>query len=190
MAAASLNDSTIPTEGVKLYTAAAVVNVFHRANIFSRPWMQLRAGPSSSEGEHVRAYDIQAAIVPRTTCESDQQPGSTNTRTEGDVVRMCDQVQETTMTVSRLGDIIGAEGDRPILEMRPRGAAPTSPPEGVLRHMLHQELWRAVGTHYEASTSRLGSTGLRPCHRRDGTAGTPGASTAAIAAGPPSRHYQ
>ncbi len=24
----------------------------------------------------------------------------------------------------------------------------TSPPEGVLRHMRHQELWRAVGTHY------------------------------------------
>ncbi len=33
------------------------------ATIFSRQWMQLRAGPSSSEGEHVRAYDIQAAIV-------------------------------------------------------------------------------------------------------------------------------
>ncbi len=32
--------------------------------------------------------------------------------------------------------------------MRPRGAALTSPPEGVLRHMRQQELWRAVGTHY------------------------------------------
>ncbi len=32
--------------------------------------------------------------------------------------------------------------------MRPSGAAPTSPPEGVLRHMRHQELWRAVGMHY------------------------------------------
>ena len=68
------------------------------------------AGPSSSEGEHVRVYDIQAAIVPRTTCVSDLQPGSTTTRTEGDVVRMCDQVQVTTMRFSRPGDIIGAEG--------------------------------------------------------------------------------
>jgi hypothetical protein len=32
--------------------------------------------------------------------------------------------------------------------MRPSEAAPTSPPEGLLRHMRHQELWRAVGTHY------------------------------------------
>ena len=77
---------------------------------FFRPWMQLRAGPSSSKGEHVRAYDIQAAIVPRTTYESNQQPESTTTRTEGDVVRMCDQVQVTTMRFSRPGDIISAEG--------------------------------------------------------------------------------
>ena len=40
----------------------------------------------------------------------DLQPGSTTTRTEGDVVRMCDQVQVTTMRFSRPGDIIGAEG--------------------------------------------------------------------------------
>ncbi len=75
------------------------------------PFMEAAgAGPSSSEGEHVRVYDIQAAIVPRTTCVSDLQPGSTTTRTEGDVVRMCDQVQVTTMRFSRPGDIIGAEG--------------------------------------------------------------------------------
>ena len=42
--------------------------------------------------------------------ESDLQPGATPTRTEGDVVRMCDQVQVTTMRFSRPGDIIGAEG--------------------------------------------------------------------------------
>ncbi len=78
-------------------------------NIF--PFMEAAgAGPSSSEGEHVRVYDIQAAIVPRTTCVSDLQPGSTTTRTEGDVVRMCDQVQVTAMRFSRPGDIIGAEG--------------------------------------------------------------------------------
>ncbi len=73
--------------------------------------MQLRAGPSSSEGEHVRVYDIQAATVPRTTfLESDLQPGATPTRTEGNVVLMCDQVQVTTMLFPRPGDIIGAEG--------------------------------------------------------------------------------
>jgi hypothetical protein len=31
--------------------------------------------------------------------------------------------------------------------MQPRGAAPTSPPEGVLRHMRHQQPVQAVGTH-------------------------------------------
>jgi hypothetical protein len=40
------------------------------------------------------------------------------------------------------------KGDTPIREMRPSGAAPTSPPEEVLRHMRHQQLWLAVGTHY------------------------------------------
>jgi hypothetical protein len=85
----------------------------------------------------------------------DLQPGSTTTRTEGDVVRMCDQVQVTTMRFSRPGDIIGAEG----------GAAPTSPPEGVLRHMRHQEFWRAVGTHY-GPTRIYGPTG----HAIGGTA--------------------
>ena len=57
------------------------------------------------------------------------------------------------------------KGNRPILEMRPRGAAPTSPPEGVLRHMRHQELWRAVGTHY-GPTRIYGPTG----HAIGGTA--------------------
>ena len=36
-------------------------------------------------------------------------PGSTTTRSKEGVVWMCDQVQVTTMTVSRPGDIIGAE---------------------------------------------------------------------------------
>jgi hypothetical protein len=49
--------------------------------------------------------------------------------------------------------------------MRPSGAAPTSPPEGVLRHMRHQELWRAVGTHY-GPTRIYGPTG----HAIGGTA--------------------
>jgi hypothetical protein len=42
--------------------------------------------------------------------------------------------------------------------MRTRGAAPTSPPEGVLRHMRHQERVRAVGTHY-GPTRIYGPTG-------------------------------
>jgi hypothetical protein len=49
--------------------------------------------------------------------------------------------------------------------MLPSGAAPTSPPEGVLRHMRHQELWRAVGTHY-GQTQIYGPTG----HAIGGTA--------------------
>jgi len=57
------------------------------------------------------------------------------------------------------------KGDRPIRKMRPSGAAPTSPPEGVLRHMRHQELWRAVGTHY-GPTRIYGPTG----HAIGGTA--------------------
>ena len=43
LAAASLNDSIIPTAGVELYTAAAVV-MFYTEPTFSRPWMQLSAG--------------------------------------------------------------------------------------------------------------------------------------------------
>ena len=94
-------------------------------NIFSRPWMQLRAGPTSTEGEHVLAYDIQAAIVPRTTCVSDQQTRSITTRSEGGVVWMCDQVQVTTMTVSRPSDIIRAEGG----QANPRDATKWSCPD-------------------------------------------------------------
>ena len=104
----SLNDSTIPTGGVELYTAAAVVHFSIEPTFFPSIDAVARR-TTSSEGEHVRAYDIQAAIVPSTICESDQKPGSTTTRSEGDVVWMCHQVQVTTMTVSRPGDIIGAE---------------------------------------------------------------------------------
>ncbi len=35
-----------------------------------------------------------------------------------------------------------------MLEYATSGAAPTSPPEGVVRRMRHQEPMRAVGTHY------------------------------------------
>ena len=41
----------------------------------------------------------------------------------------------------------------------------------LLRQMRHQELSRAVGTHYGTADSDLRAYG--PCHRRDGTAGTP-----------------
>ena len=61
------------------------------------------------------------------------------------------------------------------------GAAPTSPPEGVLRHMRHQERMRAVGTHY--GPTRI----YEPTGHTIG--GTPqlalrSSSTAAIIAGP------
>ncbi len=42
--------------------------------------------------------------------------------------------------------------------IRPRGAAPTSPPEGVLQHMRHEERVRVVGTHY-GPTRIYGPTG-------------------------------
>jgi hypothetical protein len=54
----------------------------------------------------------------------------------------------TTMTVSLPGDIIAPRGDKPIIEMLPRGAAPTSQPEVVLQNMLHQERVRTVGIYY------------------------------------------
>ena len=115
----------------------------------------------------MRAYDIQAAIVPRTTCESDQQPGSTTTKSEGGVAR-CGCVIRCRRLPCRFPDrarLSAQKGDRLILEMRPKGAALTSPPEGVLRHMRHQELWRAVGTHY-GPTLIYGLTG----HAIGGTA--------------------
>ena len=71
--------------------------------------------------------------------ESEQQPGATPTRTEGDVVLMCDQVQVTTMLSPDRATLSAPKEGRPIREMRPSGAAQTSPPEGVLRRMRHQE---------------------------------------------------
>jgi hypothetical protein len=151
---------------VKDRTRASIAQDAGDGNIFSRPWVQLRAGPSSSEGEHVRDYDIQAAIVPRTTCVSDQQTRSTTTRSEWGVVWICDTGAGDyhdgfpTGRHYRRRRGIGRSSS-----IRPRGAATTSPPEGVLRHMRHQELWRAVGTHY-GPTRIYGPTG----HAIGGTA--------------------
>jgi hypothetical protein len=52
-----------------------------------------------------------------------------------------------------------------MLEYATSGAAPTSPPEGVVRRMRHQEPMRAVGTHY-GPTRIYGPTG----HAIGGTA--------------------
>jgi len=79
------------------------------ATIFSvhggswRGTVKLRRGARASL-RHSSCHSTKDDMVP------DLQPGSTITRTEGDVVRMCDQVQVTTMRFSRPGDIIGAEG--------------------------------------------------------------------------------
>ncbi len=66
--------------------------------------MQLRAGPASSEGEHVRAYNIQVATGVRPADLIDNYQ----------IRRGCGvdvmQVQVTTMTVSLPGDNIGAKG--------------------------------------------------------------------------------
>ena len=139
------------------------------------------AGQSSSEGEHVRAYDIQAAIVPRTTCVSDLQPGATPTRTEGDVVLMCDQVQVTTMRFSPTGRHyrrrrgIGRSARCDQVELpriaRPKGCCDICD-------------IRSFGEQSRRTTGRLGSTGLLAMPSEGQHSRHSGASTAAIAAGP------
>ncbi len=156
-------------------TTPATATFFPSVDAAARRTIELRRGARAS----LRHSSCNS------TKDNIQQPGSTTTKSEGCVVWMCDQVQVTTMTLSRPGDIIGAEGGyRPILEMRASGAAPTSPPEGVLRQMRHQELWRAVGTHY-GPTRIYGPTAM-PSEGRHSLHS--GASTTAIAAGP--RHDQ
>ncbi len=57
-------------------------------------------------------------------------------------------------------------GDRPILQYATSGAAPTSPPKGVL----------TSGGYANSRDALLANSDLlayKPCHRRDGTAGTP-----------------
>ncbi len=73
--------------------------------------MQLRAGPSSSEGEHVRAYDSQAAKVPpRDNMCVRPADLIANYQIQGGGGGCAILVQATTMAVSQPGDIIGAEG--------------------------------------------------------------------------------
>ena len=142
-----------------------------------RGTVKLRRGARASL-RHSSCHSTKDDMVP------DLQPGSTTTRTEGDVVRMCDQVQVTTMRFPDRATLSAPKGDRLIHKMRPSGAAPTSPPEGVLRHMRHQELWRAVGTHY-GPTRIYGPTAMPSEGRHSRHSG---ASTADNAAGP--RQYQ
>ncbi len=81
----------------------------------------------------------------------------------------CDPAADDYHEDSLPGVIIGAEGGMSILEyISSGGAAPTSPPEGVLRRMRRQEHMRAVETHY-GPTRIIGSTG----HAIGGTAQLP-----------------
>jgi hypothetical protein len=89
-----------------------------------------------------------------------------------------------TSTVHRVSGLrLAPKGGRPILEYtssRGCGAAPTSPPEGALRRMRHQEYMRAVGTQSDALRADSDLQAYRSCHRRGGTAALWSPSTAAI----------
>ena len=56
------------------------------------------------------------------------------------------QVQVAIMKIPYQATSSAPKGNRLVLEYTTSGAAPTSPPEGVLRRMRHQERMRAVGT--------------------------------------------
>ncbi len=62
----------------------------------------------------------------------------------------------TTMKIPCRATSLALKGDRLILEYTTSGAASTSPPKGVLRHMLHQ----SIGEQPGRTTGRLRSTGL------------------------------
>ena len=95
------------------------------------------------------------------------------------------QVQVATMKIPCRATSLALKGNRQIIEYTTSGAAQTSPPKGVLRHMRHQEHTRAVGTHY-GPTRIIRPTG----HAIGGTAqlALQSSSTAAIVSWP--RHYQ
>ncbi len=69
-----------------------------------------------------------------------------------------------------LDDACGAKGVLAEFRTTTSRAAPTSPPEGVIRHILRKKYGRAVGTHY--GQNRIRQAGFSLCHRRDGRAGT------------------
>ena len=146
------------------------------------PFMEAAgAGPSSSKGEHVRPYDIQAAIVPRTTCVSDLQPGATPTRTEGAVVRMCGQVQVTTIRFFPTG--------RHYRRRRGIGRSARCDQEELPRLARPKGCCnicdiRSFGEQSERTTGRLGSTGLRAMPSEGLHSRHSRASTATTAAGP------
>ncbi len=100
-----------------------------------------------------------------TTCVSDQQTQLTTTRSKGCVWMYDPGAGDKHDDFPYLATSLAQKEDKLALEMRPRGAALTSPTEGVLQHMLHQELWRAVGTQY-GPTRIYGPTG----HAIGGTA--------------------
>jgi hypothetical protein len=148
---------------------------------FSHLWMQLCTEPPSPRGEHGGVYGFQAARLLQDTMCARPADLIDNYDIRRVCVRMCDPGAGGHHEDSLSGDI-GAEGDRPILECTTSEAAPTSPPEMVLRRTRHQEHWPAVGTHY-GTTRIYGPKG----HAIGGTA-LRSSSTAAIIARP--RHYQ
>ncbi len=138
LAAAIQKDLIRPTAGVELYTAAAIAIFSHRANNFSVCGCSC-AGQSSSEEEHVCAYHIEAARSRDNMCVRAADLID-NYQIRRVCVWMCDP--GAVMKVSLPGDI-GHHRRRKRIgrswSMLPSGAAPTSPPESVLRHMRHQE---------------------------------------------------
>ena len=67
-------------------------------------------GPASSKGKNVRAYDIQAAIVPRTTCGVRPAARSYTYQNRRGCGTDVSSGADDYHAVSRPGDIIGAEG--------------------------------------------------------------------------------
>ena len=72
----------------------------------------------------------------------------------------------TGMQVSPPGVLSAQEGEWQYTEEAPSGAAPTSPPEGVVRHKRRMELVELLGR----TTGRLGSTWPTTAYAIGGTA--------------------
>ena len=70
---------------------------------------------------------------------------SSTTRSKGVCVWQYEHVRWTPCRFSPPGDTIGAEGEKQHTEETPKGAAPTSPPEGVFRHKRLMELDKLSG---------------------------------------------
>ncbi len=81
--------------------------------------------------------------------------------------RVSDQLCKTPTKVSPPGVACGAEGGTADFRTTTTGAAQTSPPEGVFRHILRKKYYdrRAVGTHY--GPTLILQAGFSLCRWRD-----------------------